>query len=157
MWELKEVKHRINPKENEPWIFFGRTDAEYEAAILWLSDAKRWLTGKDPDAGKDWRQEEKGATEDKMVGWHHWFSECEFALTPGDREGQGSLSAAVHGVTDSDLAMEEQQQSIESVLQRVSAKQMYVITMPPTNSAITNIIINFPSRHRFSENPGSLC
>ena len=63
----KEIKP-VNPKGNQPWIFTGRTDAEAEALVLWPPDAKSWLTGKDPDAGKDWGQEEKGATEDEMVG-----------------------------------------------------------------------------------------
>ena len=64
----------VHPKVNQSSIFIGRTDAEVEASILWPPDAKNWLIGKDPDAGKNWRQEEKGMTEDEMVGWHHWFS-----------------------------------------------------------------------------------
>ena len=83
----KKIKP-VNPKGNEPWIFFIRTDAE--APILWPPDVKSWLTGKDPDAGKDWRQEEKGMTEDEMVGWHHWLDGPEFEQTPGSGEGQGS-------------------------------------------------------------------
>ena len=78
-------------KENRPWIFIGRTDAKAEASVLWPSDVKSWLIGKDPDAGKDWKQEEKGTTEDDMVGWHHQFSGHEFEQTLGDGEGQGSL------------------------------------------------------------------
>ena len=66
----KEIKS-VNPKGNQSWIFIGRTDAEAETPILWPPDVKNWLIGKDPDAGKDWRQEEKGVTEDEMVGWHH--------------------------------------------------------------------------------------
>ena len=66
----KEIQP-VNPKGNQHWIFIGRTDAEAEALILWPSDAKSQLIVKDPDAGKDWGQEEKGATEDKMFGWHH--------------------------------------------------------------------------------------
>ena len=68
----------VNPKVNQSWIFIGRTDAEAEVLILWPPDAKNWLIGKDPDAGKDWRQEEKGTTEDEMVGWHHWPDGHEF-------------------------------------------------------------------------------
>ena len=68
--DCKEIKP-INPKGNQPWIFIWRTDAEAEAPILWPPDAMNWLTGKDPDAGKDRRREEKGTTEDEMVGWHH--------------------------------------------------------------------------------------
>ena len=72
-------------------IYIGRTDTEAEAPILWPSDAKRWLIGKDPDARKDWRQEEKGVTEDEMVGWHHQLSEHEFEQALGVGEGQGGL------------------------------------------------------------------
>ena len=64
----------VNPKGSQPWVFIGRTDAEAEAPILWPPDAKRWLLGKDPDSGEDWRQEEKGMTEGEMVAWHHWLS-----------------------------------------------------------------------------------
>ena len=89
--DRKEIKP-VKPKGNQSWIFIRRTDAEAEAPILWLPDAKSWLTGKDPDAGKDWRQEEKGMTEDEMVGWHHRFSGHEFEQILGDDEGQESLA-----------------------------------------------------------------
>ena len=72
-------------------MYSGRSDAEAAAAILWPTDAKSWLIGKDPDAGKDWGQEEKGMTEDEMVGWHHRLDGHEFKQTPVDIEGQGSL------------------------------------------------------------------
>ena len=86
----KEIKP-FNPKGNQSWIFTGRTDSEAEAPILWPPDVKSWLIRKDPDAGKDWRQEEKGMTEDEMVGWHHWFNGHESEQAPGDCEEQGSL------------------------------------------------------------------
>ena len=70
--DCKEIQP-VNPKGNQPWIFIRRTDAEAEALILWPPDVKNWLIVKDPDAGKDWRQEEKGTTEDEMIGWHHWL------------------------------------------------------------------------------------
>ena len=70
----------------------GRTDVEAQAPILWSPDVKNWLIGKDPDAGKDWRQEEKGVTEDEIVGWHHQFSGHEFEPAPGVGDGQGSLA-----------------------------------------------------------------
>ena len=73
----KEIKP-VNPKGNQSWLFTGRTDAEAETPILWPPDAKNWLIGKDPDAGKDWRQEEKGMTEDEMVGRHHQLDGQEF-------------------------------------------------------------------------------
>ena len=76
----------VNPKGNQPCIFIGRTDNEAEAPIIWPPDEKSQLTGKDPDAGKDWGQEEKGVTEDEMIGWHHWFNGHEFEQTQGDSE-----------------------------------------------------------------------
>ena len=82
----------VSLKENQSWMFIGRTDAEAETPISWLPDVKNWLIEKDPDAGKDWGQEEKGVTQDEMVGWHHWFSGQEFEQTPGDSERQGSLA-----------------------------------------------------------------
>ena len=93
--DCKEIKP-VNPKENQFWIFIGRTDAEAEAQILWPPDAKNWLTGKHPDAGKYWRQE--GTTEEEMVGWHHWLNGHEFEQTPGVGDG---LACCIHGVTKS--------------------------------------------------------
>ena len=88
--DCKETKP-VNPKQNQPWMFIGRTGAEAEAPILWTPDAKSRLTGKDPDAGQDWGQNKKGVTEDDMVGWHQWLNGHEFEQTPGDGEGQRSL------------------------------------------------------------------
>ena len=84
-FDSKEIKP-VHPKGNQPWIFIGRTDAEAEAPILWPPDAKKLLTGKDLDAGKDWKQEEKGMTEDEMVGWHHWLDGHESEQTSRDSE-----------------------------------------------------------------------
>ena len=88
--DSKEIKP-VNPKRNQPWIFIGRTDAEVEALILWPLDVKGWLIRKDPDAGKDWGQKEKGAAEDEMVRCHHWLNGPEFKQAPGDSGGQESL------------------------------------------------------------------
>ena len=82
----------VHPKGNQSWIFIGRTDVEAETPILWPPDAKSWLIWKDLDAGKDWRQEEKGMTEDEMVGWHHWLNRHEFEQALGDGEREGSLA-----------------------------------------------------------------
>ena len=82
----------VNPKGNQPWIFIGRTDVEAETPILWPPDAKSWLTEKDPDAGKEWGQEETGTAEDEMVGWHHRLDGHEFEQAPGIGDGQGFLS-----------------------------------------------------------------
>ena len=87
----KEIK-QVNPKGTQSWIFIGRIDTEAETPILWPPDAKNWLIGKDPDAGKDWRREEKGMTEDEMVKWHHQLDGYEFEQAPGVGDGQGSLA-----------------------------------------------------------------
>ena len=87
--DCKEIQP-VNPKGNQSLIFIGMTEAE--APVLWPRDAKSWLIWRDPDAGKDWGQEEKGATEDEMVGWHHWLNGHDFEQAPGDGEGQGSLA-----------------------------------------------------------------
>ena len=88
--DCKEIQP-VHPKGDQSWVFIGRTDTEAETPILWRHDAKNWLTGKDPDAGKDWRQEEKGRTEDEMVGWHHQLDGHEFEQGLGVGDGQGSL------------------------------------------------------------------
>ena len=88
--DCKEIKP-VNPKGNQSWIFIGRTDAEAKTPIVWPPDAKSWLIGKDPDAEQDWRQEEKGTTDNEMVGWHHRLDGHEFEQAPGVGEGQGSL------------------------------------------------------------------
>ena len=88
--DSKEIQP-VHPKGNQSWIFIGRTDAEAETPILWPSDAKSWLNGKDPDAEKGWRQEEKGMTVDKMVGWHYWLNGHKFEQALGVGDGQGSL------------------------------------------------------------------
>ena len=89
-WTAKR-SNQFNPKGNQPWIFTGRMDAEAKTLILWPPEVKSRLIGKDPDSRKDWRQEEKGMTEDKMVGWHNLFNGHEFEQSLGDCEGQGSL------------------------------------------------------------------
>ena len=98
--DSKEIQP-VHPKENQSWIFIGRTDVEAVAPILWLPDAKSWLIGKHPDAGKDGRQEEKGTTEDEMVGWHLWLNGHGFEQAQGDGEGQGSLECCSPWVSKS--------------------------------------------------------
>ena len=88
--DSKKMKS-VNPKGNQPCIFIGRSNAEAEAPIPWPLDAKSWLIGKDPEAGKDWGQEAKRVTEDEMVGWHYQLNGHEFEQTPSNSEGQGSL------------------------------------------------------------------
>ena len=86
--KLKALPLRLD----QSWVFIGRTDVEAETPIIWPPDAKSWLIGKDPDAGKDWGQEEKGMTEDEMVGWHHRLDGHGFGWTPGVGDGQGGLT-----------------------------------------------------------------
>ena len=88
--DCKEIKS-VNPKGNQSWILIGRTDPEPETLILWPPEANSRLIGKDSDAGKDWRQEEKEMTEDEMIGWHYQLNGHEFEQAPGDGDGQGGL------------------------------------------------------------------
>ena len=97
--DSKEIKP-VNHTGDQPWIFIRRTDAEAETPILWLPDAKSWLIGKDPDAGKDWRQKERRVAEDEMIGWHHRLNGHELGQAPGDRDRE-AWHIAVHGVTKS--------------------------------------------------------
>ena len=113
----KEIKH-VNSEENQSWTFIGRTDAEAEAPIFWPPNAKSWLTGKDPNAGKDWRQEKNGMTEDEIVGSHHWFNGYEFEQTSEDSEGHQSLvccSPWGRKKVGHDLATEQQQMAVPSI------------------------------------------
>ena len=91
----------VNPKGNQSWMFIGRTDAEARVPKLLLPKVKSWLIGEDPDAGKDWRQEEKGKTEDEMVGWHHRLDGHEFEDTRELMMDREARRAAIHGVTKS--------------------------------------------------------
>ena len=99
--DCKEIQP-VHPKGDQSWVFIGRTDAEVETPILWPLNAKNWLIWKEPDAGKDWRQEKKEMTEDEMVGWHHWFNRHElFEKTTGVVIDREVWSTAVHRVAKS--------------------------------------------------------
>ena len=101
--DCKEMQP-VYPKGGQSWVFFGRTDAKAETPILWPPHAKSWLTGKDPDAGKDWRQEGQRVTEDEMVRWHHQLNGRELGHTRVSSEGQGSLvCCSPWGLKESDL------------------------------------------------------
>ena len=89
--DCKEIQP-VYSEGDQSWVFFGRTHAKAETLILWPPHAKSWLIGKDPDAGRDWGQEDKGMIEDEMTGWHHWLDEHEFGWTPGVGDGQGGLA-----------------------------------------------------------------
>ena len=102
--DCKEIQP-VHPEGDQPWIFNARTDAEAETPIFWPSHAKSWLIGKTLDAGRDWGQEEKGMTEDEMVGWHHRLDRHEFEWTPGVDHGQGGLACYDSwGHKESDMA-----------------------------------------------------
>ena len=105
--DCKEIKP-VHPKADQSWVFIGRTDAEAETLILWPPDVKSWLIGKDPDAGKDWRQEEKGTTEDETVGWHHWLNGHGSGWTLRVGDGQGGLVCrGSWGRKESDMTVTE--------------------------------------------------
>ena len=89
-WTARRFKP-VHPKGDQSWVFIGRTDAKAETPVLWPPHAKSWLIGKDPDAGRDWGQEEKGMTEDEMAGWHLQLDGCESEWTLGVGDGQGGL------------------------------------------------------------------
>ena len=113
----------VHPKGDQSWVFIGRTNAEAEAPILWPPHGKSWLIGKDTEAGKDWRQEEKGMTENKMVRWHHWLDGYEFEQALGVDDGQGSLACCSSwGCKKSDTTelnwMAESKQGLKSLLIR---------------------------------------
>ena len=94
----------VNPKRNQSWIFFGRTDAKAEAPILWPLDTKSWFIRKYPNSGKDWKQEEKGTTEDEIVEWYHWLNGHEFEQDLEDGDGQGGLvCCSPWGLKESDM------------------------------------------------------
>ena len=98
--DYKEIQ-LVHPKADQSWVFIGRTDAETETPILWSPDVKSWLIWKDPDAGKDWRQEKKGTTVDEMAGWHHCLNGHEFGWTLGVGDGLEAWRAVVHWVAKS--------------------------------------------------------
>ena len=102
--DSKEIKP-VSPKGNQPLIFIGRTDAEADAAIFWPPDVKSWLFGKDPDAGKDWRQKKNRTTEDEMVGLHHLLNGHDFEQTPGYSLDRKAWCAVVHGVAKSQMCL----------------------------------------------------
>ena len=114
----------VNSKGSQSWIFIKRTDSEAEALILWPPDLKSWLTGKDPDAGKGWRQEEKGMTEDEMVGWHHRLNEHSFDQALRDSEGQGSLACCFP------LGLQRVRHSWATEQTNIVTKNVYQLELP---------------------------
>ena len=134
--DCKEIKP-VHPKGNQSWIFIGRTDAEAEAPVLWPSDVKNWLTGKDPDAGEDWGQE-KGTTEDEMVGWHHWPNEHDFEQAPGVGDGQGRLA----GCSPWDHKESDMTEWLSSSRQHIKKQRQYFVNKDPSSQGY-----DFPSSY----------
>ena len=128
--DCKEIQP-VHPKGNQSWVFIGTTDAEAETPILWPPDAKNWLIWKDPDAGKDLKQE-KGMAEDKMVGWHYWLNGHEFEQTLGVGDGQrGMVCCSPWGCKESDTTewlnwTEQNWMSLRKKLVRVWTQDLLV-------------------------------
>ena len=131
--DCKEIKP-VSPKGNQSWIFIGRTDTEAEAPMFWPPDTKNWFIGKDPDAGEDWRQEEKGTTEDETVGWHHRLNGQEFEQTWGDGEEQGNLACCSPWNYQTWL-----NDSTTNIYQGIPGG--LVAKNPPTNAGVTCLIL----------------
>ena len=127
--------HAVHPKEDQSWVFTGGTDAEAETPILWPPPVKSWLTGKDPDAGRDWGQEEKGTTEDEMFGWHHWLDGHGFGWTPGVGHGQGGLACCGSwGRKESDMIERLNWTELKPLCRPCRERhkhQMWSCTLPP--------------------------
>ena len=127
----------VHPKGNQSWIFTGRTDAEAETPILWPPDGKNWLIGKDPDAGQDWRPEEKWMAEDEMVAWHHRLHGHEFEQAPGVGDGQGSLvccSPWGHKESDTSEQLNWTEEKKRTVISKLKSK-LYKILSPLLSSS----------------------
>ena len=113
----------VHPKGDQSWVFIGRTDAKAETPILWPPHVKSWLTGKDPNAGRDRGQEEKGTTEDEMAGWHHQSKGCEFEWTLGDGDGQGGLACCdSRGRKESDMTEQLNWTELNPIICKVCMK-----------------------------------
>ena len=134
--DSKEIKP-VHPKGNQPWIFIGRMDAGAEPPILWPPDLKSRLIGKDPDARKDWGQEEKGTTEDKMVGWHHGLNGHGSDQAPGFGDGQGSLAWCSSWYCEESDTTEWLNNNKESLaLKKIKGKDL------PSSPGVTTSLLN---------------
>ena len=129
MLDGKEIQP-VRSEGDQPWEFFGRNDAKAETPVLWPPHVKSWLIGKDSDAGRDWGQEEKGTTEDKMAGWHHWLEWCESEWTPGVGDGQGGLAFCdswAHKESNTTVWLIWSDLSVASSLQMVTAAMKWKV------------------------------
>ena len=125
--DCKEIQ-RVHSKGNQSLVFIGRTDAKAETPVLWSPHVKSWLIGKDSDAGRDWRQEEKGTTEDEMAGWHHWLDGCESEWTLGVGDGQGGLACCNSwGRKESDMTEWLNWTELKGIELKYSQKKLKII------------------------------
>ena len=132
--DCKEIQP-VHPKGDQSWVFIGRTDVEAETLILWSPDAKSWLIGKDPDAGKDWGQQEKGTTEDEMVRWHHRLNGHVFGWTPRAGDGQGGLvCCSPWGHRKSDVTEQLNNNNKKSEYRTVPSSPQVSANLPSTSN-----------------------
>ena len=140
--DSKEIQP-VHPKGDRSWVFIGRTDVEAETPILWPPDVKSWLIWKDPDAGKDWGQEEKGTTEDEMVGWHHRHNGHGFGWTPGVGDGQGGLACCISwGPKESDMTEQLNWTELNTCLDYIRVQNCTLVSKGGTVMQFT-----FPMEH----------
>ena len=144
--DCKKIKP-VNPKGNKPWIFFGRTIAEAEALILQPPDAKSLLTGKDPDAGKDWWQEEKGVTEDEMVGWHHQHKGHEFEQTPSKHQAVEPGVLQFKGLQRVRHDLLTKQQQINPAINQYQSPLLVLPRDHPLLTTINNFTLVYSGHH----------
>ena len=154
--DCKEIQP-VHPKGDQSWVFIGRTDVEAETPILWPPDVKSWLIGKDLDAGKDWGQDEKGTTEDEMVGWHHQLDGHEFGWTPGVGDGQGGLACCGSwGHKESDMTellnWNEYIYQERNLMHRILSKGNFSLKLSQLHYTINSIfylVLNCDTTYRF--------
>ena len=136
----------VHPKGNQSWIFIGKTDVEAETPILWPPDVNNWLIWKDPDAGKDWRWEENGMTEDEMVGWHHQLNAREFESPPVVCDGQGGLACcSPRGCKESDMT--EQLKWTELFASNLSCFSWYCLWVFGGTYSLWQMRVQLTSQH----------
>ena len=149
--DCKEIQP-VNPKRNQSWIFIGRTDAEAETPILWPPDLKNWLIGKDPDAGKNWRQEQKGVTEDEMVEWHHKLNGHEFEQLRELVMDREAWPAVVHGVAKSQIWLSNLTDCLEPLGKKKKTLKLFTLAhslymIEPQSTLLTSLARSFPLVH----------
>ena len=138
--DSKEIQP-VHPKGDQSWVFIGRTDVEAETPILWPPDAKSWIISKDPDAGKDWGQEEKGTTEDELVGWHHRLDGYDFEQAPG--VGQGSLACcSPWDCKESDMTERLNWTGERVEMEAKLSDQQMIVLLLQKQSLCQNILLN---------------